>query len=105
MNQPEVAYDESRALEQINEQYWVASFLQYQEAWANLRRSGFPDLEPTNYPGQDPSVNAIGGGIIRRLTYTLRERSVNSENVEEAIQRMGGNTLGNPVFWDEVEQF
>jgi len=101
--QPEVAYDPARALEQINEQYWVASFLQFQEAWANLRRTEYPNLEPINYPGQDPSVNATGGGFIRRLTYPLRERSVNTANVDVAIARMGGNTLGNPVFWDVVQ--
>lgn len=100
--QPEVAYDPARALEQINEQYWVASFLQYHEAWANLRRTEYPILEPINYSGQDPSVNDTGGGFIRRLPYPLRERSVNTANVDEAIARMGGNTLGNPVFWDVV---
>lgn len=100
--QPEIAYDPARALEQINEQYWVASFLQYHEAWANLRRTEYPILEPINYSGQDPSVNDTGGGFIRRLPYPLRERSVNTANVDEAIARMGGNTLGNPVFWDVV---
>lgn len=103
LTQPGIAYDPSSALQQINEQYWAASFLQFQEAWANFRRSGYPELKPTNYPGQDPSVNAQGGGFIRRLPYPLRERSVNTENMEKAAQRMGGNTLGNPVFWDVVE--
>ena len=105
LSQPEVEFDPSKALEQINEQYWVASFLQFNEAWANLRRSGYPDIDPTDYPGQDPSVNAQGGGIIRRLTYTLRERSVNTANVAKATERMGGNTLGTPIFWDVVEDF
>ncbi|PRY16368.1 SusD-like starch-binding protein associating with outer membrane [Pontibacter ummariensis] len=98
--QPGVAYDPAHALEQINEQYWVASFLQFQEGWSNFRRSGFPGLKPINYTGQDPSVNATGGGFIRRLTYPLRERSVNTANVEAAIARMGGNTLGTRIFWD-----
>ncbi len=39
------------ALEQINTQYWVASFLNGSEAWANFRRSGYPTLEPNPYPG------------------------------------------------------
>ncbi|WP_161888896.1 SusD/RagB family nutrient-binding outer membrane lipoprotein [Pontibacter russatus] len=101
--QPEIAYDPAQALELINEQYWVASFLQFEEAWSNFRRSGYPELEPINYASQDPSVNDIGGGFIRRLPYPLREISVNEDNVKEAIARMGGNTLGNPVFWDVVE--
>lgn len=103
IQQAAIAYNPTAALAQINEQYWVASFLQFQEAWANFRRTGYPELDPTNYPGQDPSVNADGGGFIRRLPYPLRERSVNSVNLEEAAQRMGGNTLGNPVFWDVVD--
>jgi hypothetical protein len=103
LQQSDVSYDSSTALEQINEQYWAASFLQFQEAWANFRRTGYPDLTPTDYPGQDPSVNTSGGGFIRRLPYPLRERSVNTENLEKAAQRMGGNTLGNPVFWDVVD--
>jgi len=48
----------NRALEQINEQYWVASFLIWGEAWANFRRSGYPHLSPINYPGADPSVKS-----------------------------------------------
>jgi len=103
VQQPAISYNPAQALEQINEQYWVASFLQFQEAWANFRRTGYPALDPIDYPGQDPSVNSTGGGFIRRLPYPLRERSVNTANMEEAAQRMGGNTLGSPVFWDRIE--
>ncbi|MGI8636960.1 MAG: SusD/RagB family nutrient-binding outer membrane lipoprotein, partial [Segetibacter sp.] len=53
----------SKALEQINTQYWVASFLNGPETWANFRRSGFPALTPNPYPGK-----TISGAFIRRLT-------------------------------------
>lgn len=43
--------DPSKALEQINTQYWVASFLNGPEAFANFRRTGFTDLTPNPYPG------------------------------------------------------
>ena len=36
-------------LEQINTQYWIASFLNGPEAFANFRRSGFPALTPNPY--------------------------------------------------------
>ncbi|WP_090607642.1 SusD/RagB family nutrient-binding outer membrane lipoprotein [Parapedobacter koreensis] len=94
-----VAFDEANALQQINEQYWVSSFRNWSEGWANFRRSGYPQLSPINFPSQDPSV-AAGGGFIRRLVYPLREVSVNSANVSEAASRMGGDNLGVPVFWD-----
>lgn len=100
LNGPQVAFNPADALQQINEQYWVSSFRNWAEAWANFRRSGYPVLSPVNFPSQDPSV-ANGGGFIRRLVYPLREVSVNSVNVQEASTRMGGDNLGNPVFWDK----
>src|SRR5690606_9071579 len=56
------------ALEQINTQYWVASFLNGPEAFANFRRSGFPVLTPNPFPGKD-----ISGLFINRLTYPNSE--------------------------------
>ncbi|GEO02879.1 hypothetical protein AAE02nite_05430 [Adhaeribacter aerolatus] len=100
--QPGVAYNSGTALKQINEQYWVASFRSWSEAWANFRRSGYPQLAPINYPGEDPSVKTqSAGGFIRRLPYPAREKSVNSANVAEATTRMGGDNLGVRVFWDK----
>ena len=100
--QSEVAFDPARALEQINEQYWIASFRNWAEAWANFRRSGYPQLSPINFPGEDPSVDAgDAGGFIRRLTYPLREKSVNTANVNEAISRIGADNLGTRIFWDK----
>ena len=100
LNEPNVAYNPADALEQINVQYWVSSFRNWGEGWANFRRSGYPALTPINFPSQDPSVTN-GDGFIHRLVYPLREVSVNSANVQEAIGRMGGDNLGNRVFWDQ----
>jgi len=84
------------ALEQINTQYWVASFLNGPEAFANFRRSGFPVLTPNPFPGK-----AIKGTFIRRLTYPNSEISVNSVNVKEAIGRQGADDLDTKVWWDK----
>ena len=84
-----------RELEQINTQYWVASFLNGPEAFANFRRSGFPALAPNPYPGKE-----ISGQFIRRLTYPDSEKSVNSGNIQEAIGRQGADDLDTRVWWD-----
>lgn len=103
LQEPEVVFDPARALEQINEQYWVASFRNWSEAWANFRRSNYPQLQPINYPGEDPTVKTpTAGGFIRRLTYPVREVSVNSVSVQEAVSRMGGDNLGTRIFWDKL---
>ncbi|MCB0847000.1 MAG: SusD/RagB family nutrient-binding outer membrane lipoprotein, partial [Bacteroidetes bacterium] len=89
-------YDPSKAMEQINSQYWVASFLNGPEAFANFRRSGFPALTPNPFPSQD-----ISGDFIRRLTYPSSEIAVNTENVNAAIARMGADNLDTRVWWDK----
>ncbi len=86
----------TNALEQINTQYWVASFLNGPEAFANFRRSGFPNLAPNPFPGK-----SIKGTFIRRLTYPNSEISVNSLSVKEAIARMGADDLDTKVWWDK----
>ena len=97
-----VMYDPAKAIEQINTQYWVSSFRNWAEAWSNFRRTEYPRLKPINYPGEDASIKTpSAGGFIRRLPYPNREVSVNAKNVEEAVTRMGGNTLGTRVFWDK----
>lgn len=84
------------ALDQINTQYWVASFLDGSEAWANFRRSGFPALKKNPYPGSE-----VRGDFIRRLIYPDTEIVVNSANLNESIKRQGPNTLDTRVWWDK----
>ncbi len=88
--------DPTKALEQINTQYWVASFLNGPESFANWRRSNFPVLTPNPFPGK-----AIKGDFINRLTYPDTEMSVNSANIKEAISRMGADDLDTNVWWDK----
>lgn len=89
-------YDASKGLEQINTQYWVSSFMNGPEVFANFRRSGFPKLAPNPFPGK-----AIKGEFIRRLTYPNSEISVNSTNVKAAIARQGADDLDTRVWWDK----
>lgn len=86
-----------KELELINTQYWVASFLNGPEAWANFRRSDFPVLKPNPFPGSDLKTEPF----IRRLTYTDAELNVNAANVRQAISRQGPDLLDTRVWWDK----
>ncbi|MEP4948762.1 MAG: SusD/RagB family nutrient-binding outer membrane lipoprotein, partial [Flavobacteriaceae bacterium] len=88
-------YDAGNALEQINTQYWAATFLNEYETFANWRRTGFPILVPVNFPG-----NETGGTIPRRLTYNENEASVNAENYQAVITAQGPDLLTTRVWWD-----
>lgn len=89
-------FDAGTALEQINTQYWVASFLNGPEAFANFRRSGFPALTPNPYPGSDLQSE----DFIRRITYPDAELNVNHEHVQQAITQQGPDILDTRVWWD-----
>ncbi len=84
-------------LEQINTQYWVASFLNGPEAWANFRRSGYPEVAPNPYPGS----NLRTEDFIRRLTYPDSELTVNKEHLDVAVSRQGPDILDTRVWWDQ----
>ena len=80
-------------LEEINYEYWIASFLNGQEAWANFRRSGFPQLAVNPFPGK-----AVD--FILRLPYPPNEILVNTQNVQAAIDEQGPDELDTRVWWD-----
>jgi hypothetical protein len=82
-------------LREINEQYWVASFLNGPETFANFRRSGFPALTPNPYPGKDVSP------FVRKITYPDSEYAINKANLNAAITRQGGDKLDTRVWWDK----
>jgi hypothetical protein len=89
-----------REYEQINTQYWIASFLNGPEAFANFRRSGFPSLTPNPY-GQPSNPDVPNGTFIRRLGYPTSELSVNSTNVNAATAVMGPDKLSTRLWWDK----
>ena len=89
-------YIAAKGLEQINTQYWVASFLNGPEVFANFRRSGFPALTPNPYPGKE-----IKGNFINRLSYPDSEISVNTANRQEAVARQGADNQDTRVWWDK----
>lgn len=91
------SYDASRGLQQINEQYWVAGFMDENECFANWRRSNYPTLISVNYPG-----NITGGNIPRRFTYPQSEASTNSAHYNAAVARLAsGDRMTSRVWWDK----
>jgi hypothetical protein len=89
-------YNAANALQMIGDQYWVATFLNEYETFANWRRTGFPTLVPVDYPG-----NETNGTIPRRLTYTTSEQVVNPTNYAAAIAAQGPDILTTRVWWDK----
>jgi hypothetical protein len=58
-----------RKMELIHTQFWIVSYLDGLEAFANYRRTDYPKLIAPNYPG-----NLTGGVIPRRVPYQETEK-------------------------------
>ncbi len=89
-------YDAATGMQQINEQIWAAVLLNEYEAYANWRRTGYPELTPVNYPG-----NVTGGTIPRRLRYREAEAVANPENYSAAVARQGPDEFTTRIWWDK----
>ena len=97
--QPGVAYDAADALNQINTQYWITCITSGSEAWANMRRSGYPVLNRNTF-NNDLMANG-GDGFVHRFSYVDAEKSKNKENYDAAVSAIGGtDDLVTRVFWD-----
>ncbi|WP_375582605.1 SusD/RagB family nutrient-binding outer membrane lipoprotein [Cyclobacterium xiamenense] len=87
-------------LEQISTQKWVSLILDNYEIFANWRRTNYPTLIPTNYPG-----NITGGTIPRRLIIPDSEITLNPESFMDAYNRQNvGNSFTSTVWWDPYYQ-
>lgn len=99
ITQAGVAYDATNALSQINTQYWITNYFDGSEAWANIRRTGFPVLNRNTF---DNSLLQNGGdGFVHRFSYPDAESAKNKVNYQAAVATIGGiDDLVSRVFWD-----
>lgn len=88
--------DTEKAIEQINNQYWIATFLNGHETYANLRRSGYPKLVPVRYHDNDSN-----GKIPSRLRYPQSEMVYNKNSYEAAVARQGADDFNTKIWWDK----
>lgn len=89
----------TNSLIQINTQFWIATgtFFNFEEAWINWRRSGYPVLTPVNYTG-----NFSNGTIPRRQLYPASEATNNGANYKAAVSALsGGDQWTSRVWWDK----
>jgi hypothetical protein len=93
MASPGIAYDPTKAIEQISMQRYVHLFMHGFEAWAEWRRTGFPNN----------LVKPGGKAIPLRHGYPSNETFNNKSNYDEAVQRQfaGQDNLYGKVWWDK----
>ncbi|WP_190810814.1 SusD/RagB family nutrient-binding outer membrane lipoprotein [Flagellimonas sp. S3867] len=90
-----------RQLEQIITQKWIAIYPNGWEAWAELRRTGYPK-QYARVESQNPDVGV--DEIMRRMVYVQSEFDTNGDAVSAAIalpEMSGGDKNNTKVWWDK----
>ena len=83
--------DAANALEQINNEYWVASLMAPHESWSNFRRSGYPAIAPNPLRGDLSSED-----FFRRLVYPEDELNLNPYYHDGTLP----DVMDTRVWWD-----
>lgn len=104
LSQRTVAWEEGvsneEKLERIMIQKWIALYPDGQEAWSEMRRTGYPGfVRIASYAHQNEVAD---GELISRLKFPTTEYSDNSQNTQEAVALLGtgGDTAGTRLWWD-----
>ncbi|MEG1701099.1 MAG: SusD/RagB family nutrient-binding outer membrane lipoprotein [Alistipes sp.] len=86
-------------LEQIITQKWIANFPMGLEAWAEFRRTGYPELAPTIDNLSNGAITSTARGL-RRLRYPYTEKNLNRANYTKAVAQLGGTDNESvDLFW------
>ncbi|WP_456867345.1 SusD/RagB family nutrient-binding outer membrane lipoprotein [Galbibacter sp. BG1] len=93
MMEPGIAFNDAIGIEQIATQRWVHLFMFGYEAWAEWRRTGFPNI----------MVSPNGAAVPARLSYPDNEAFNNEVNYNEALDRQfgGEDSIYGQLWWDE----
>jgi hypothetical protein len=95
---PMVAYQTATGSwqQKIGQQAWYALYNRGFEGWTSARRLNFPALvAPAT---ADPAAKSQ---VPVRMTYPIREQTLNPTNYKAAAAAIGGDFLYTPLFWDK----
>ncbi len=90
----------SEQRKQVGTQKWLAIFPDGWEAWAEFRRTGYPDLY--NLIASDNADLPVGT-FIKRLNFPNTEYTSNAAGVESGIALLGGADKASTRLWWDVD--
>ncbi len=86
--------EDGSQLERIITQKWIALFPLGQEAWCELRRTGFPKVFDIQ-----TSKNGSSLKVPNRIPFDVNERTNNAEAYKDALQKLGGLDNYDTKMW------
>ena len=104
ISEKSIAWDESDneegKLERIMIQKWIALYPDGQEAWSEMRRTGYPGF--VRIASYNYTQEVTSNELISRLKFPTSEYSDNSENTQTAVSLLKGSRdiAGTRLWWD-----
>lgn len=86
-------------LKQIITQKWIALYPDGIEAWAEFRRTGYPNLMPV-HKSDNPDINPANGEFVKKLRYPDAERRDNPHATASTLNGGKGDGMNVRVWWD-----
>jgi hypothetical protein len=88
-------------LRSIMVQKWIALYPNSVEAWAEQRRTGYPDYvgHILTYPAVSASSGVNVGNIIQRIPYPQNEYNTNAGNIPEDHKDYNAKNMEKGLFW------
>ncbi len=98
--------------ETVLSQKYLALYMQGNEAWAEIRRTGYPKFlvkpgdvvwpdAPVTDSEQKKFILLAGKGLPKRVYYPQKEQAVNLENFQQALGEQGNDDIDTKVWWNK----
>lgn len=84
-------------LERLIVQKWIALFPDGQEAWCEIRRTGYPKVFPV------AQSTAYDIDVANRIPFDYTEMTNNAENYQKAVQLLGGPDDYSTKMWWQAQ--
>lgn len=91
LNNPGVPYNASNWRQSIGIQKWLALYPRGFDAWVDIRRLDYPQLEAPSSALSDYPM---------RYPYPVNEQNLNTANYNEAAAAIGGDLVTTKLWWD-----
>ncbi|WP_295730483.1 SusD/RagB family nutrient-binding outer membrane lipoprotein [uncultured Muribaculum sp.] len=94
--------DSDTKLKRIMLQKWIALYPDGQEAWSEMRRTGYPGwvtLATYSY-----ASGVANGQLISRIKYPSSEFTNNTANAQDAVRMLGGQDNAATRLWWDVKR-
>ncbi|RKD92023.1 SusD/RagB family nutrient-binding outer membrane lipoprotein [Mangrovibacterium diazotrophicum] len=92
--------DGSNDMEKVIVQRWLANYTEGFEAWAIVRKNGYPaSLAAGVSDGDIYGLGTLNGAYPQRMRYGSSPYSTNADNLQEAIASQGADVQATQLWW------